>query len=138
MAKPPKWIIAPMAAGAALLAGTKPLLARITYNTIDPAATLRANGRIAEGAALIGCTEGERFQVTLTFRQGDAIGEGQTQGDCIDALTRYDVKVVARGAADFEPGPAEACASAVNTRRGKIIDTRDWCRAADVELVEDK
>src|SRR5205814_2767729 len=100
-----KWIIAPIAAGAAILAGTKPVLARIVNNTIDPGATLAANGRIAEGAALISCTEGERVEIALTFTQGEAIGEGHTQGDCTGVLTRYEIKVVARGAADFEAGP---------------------------------
>src|SRR5437773_417585 len=138
MAKLPKWSVVPITAGAAVLAGTTPLLAKIWVNTIYPTATLTANGRIADGAALIGCTEGERVEVTLTFTQGEAIGEGRTQGDCTDVLTRYDVKVVARGAADFQPGPAEACAFAVNTARGKVVDTRHWCRDAGVELVEEE
>ena len=136
MKKPKKWVIAPIAAGAAVLAGTEPVLAKILRNTIDPTASLHANGRIAEGAALIACTDGERVEVTVTFTQGEVTGEGHTHGKCTGELTRYRVKVKARGGADFEPGPAEACAVAVNTDRGTVVDTREWCREDDIELVE--
>lgn len=103
MVKRSKWIIAPIAAGAAVLAGREPVLAKVIRNTIDPTAGLSARGRIAEGAALLACTEGERV----------------------------------KGAAAFEPGRAEACAVAVDTASGKVVDTRQWCRADGVELVED-
>ena len=132
-----KWIIAPIAAGAAVLGGRE-TFPRIMKNTFDPTASLSAKGRIAEGAALIQCTEGERVKIRVTFTQGPAIGEGRTQGECSGEETRYPVKVVARGSADFLPGQAEACAVAVNTDRGKVVDTRQWCRADGVELVEDE
>ena len=48
-----------------------------------------------------------------------------------------EVAHTARGPAPFQPGPAQACAFAVNTERGKVVDTRRWCRSADIELVED-
>lgn len=133
-----KWIVTPIAAGAAVLAG-EPSLARIMRNTIDPTASLGARGRIAEGVALIACTEGQRVEVTLRFTQGDVIGEGRTEGKCRGELAeaRYPVRVVSRGPADFEPGQAEACAFAVNTYRGEVVDTRQWCREDGVELIEE-
>jgi hypothetical protein len=56
----------------------------------------RPHGR--HGAALIERTAGERVAVTLTFTQGEAVGERRTEGDCTGELTRYPVRVVARGA----------------------------------------
>ena len=137
MAKRSRWLIAPIAAGTAVLAGREPALARIAKNTFEPTASLSAKGHVADGAALIECTEGERVKIRVTFTQGPAIGEGRTQGECTGAETRYPVKVVARGSADFQPGRAEACAVAVDTDHGKVVDTRQWCRADGVELVED-
>ena len=130
-----RWIITPIAAGAAVLAGNAS--GRIMRNTLDLTAIMGAKGRIAEGAALIQCTEGERVKIRVTFTQGRAIGEGRTQGECTGELARYAVKVVARGSADFQPGRAEACAVAVNTDRGNVVEARQWCRADGVELVED-
>src|SRR5205085_2396434 len=132
-----RWVITPIAAGAAVLAGNQPAIARIIVNTIDPTAHISANGRIAEGAALIACTEGQRVEIDLTFTQGDVTGEGRTQGDCTGVLTRYPIRVVAYGPSDFQPGHAEACASAVNTEHAKVDGTRHWCRADGVELTEE-
>ena len=74
MANRSKWVLVAIAAAAAGLAGSGPVLARITVNTIDATASLSAGGRIAEGAALIDCTEGERIEITVTFIQGDVTG----------------------------------------------------------------
>jgi hypothetical protein len=137
MANRAKWVVVPIAAGAAALAGER-AVARLLGNTIDPTASLSAGGRIAEGAALIGCTEGQRIEVKVTFTQGDVTGEGRTQGDCVGTLASYAVKVVARGPAEFQPGHAEACASAVNSERGKVVDTREWCRQDGVELLDEE
>ena len=136
------WIIALAAAGAAMLAGTTPVLGKIMRNTIDTTASLHAGGRVAEGVVLIACDRGQRVKVRVTFTQGAVIGEGRTQGECTAEteadLAPYPVKVVARGAARFQAGPAEACAVAVNTDRGKVVDTKQWCReAGPVELVEE-
>ncbi|MGH7672209.1 MAG: hypothetical protein ACREMC_04870, partial [Gemmatimonadales bacterium] len=123
-----RWIIAVVAVGVAVLAGSAPVLGKILRNTIDATASLHAGGRVAEGVVLVACTPGERVKLKLTFTQGAVIGEGRTQGECAGEgeLARYPVKVVARGAARFQAGPAEACAVAVNTDRGKVVDTEQW------------
>lgn len=132
-----KWGVAPIAAGAAVLVGADPVLARVVSNTIEPTADLSARGRVAEGTAIINCTDGERIDVTVTFTQGPARGTGRTHGRCTGEATGYPVKVVVRGRGAFQPGHAEACASAVNTDRGQVVDTRDWCRSGGVELIEE-
>jgi hypothetical protein len=138
MKKRTKWVIAPIAAGAAVLAGPEPGLGKITRNTIDPTGFLRAGGRSARGAALVTCTKGERVKVTVTFQQGEVVGLGHARGRCTGEPepARYEVEVRALDGARFQPGPADACALAVNTDGGKPVDARVWCRAEDIELLE--
>jgi anti-sigma factor RsiW len=54
-------------------------------------------------------------------------------GVCTAELTEYPVTVPASGER-FTPGLAEACATAENHRRGVLVDSRQWCRAAGVVL----
>lgn len=135
MNKQMKWVIAPIAAGAAVLAGPEPGLGKITRNTIDPTGLLRAGGRSARGAAIVECTKQERLKISVTFKQGDVVGLGRTRGRCTGESGRYEVEVRALDGARFEAGPAAACALAVNTDDGKPVDARVWCRAEDIELV---
>ena len=131
-----RWTLTLAAAGVVVLAATAPVLGKIVRNTIEGTASLHAGGRLAEGVVLIACTPGLR----LTLTQGAVIGEGRTQGECLgeEQVARYPVTVVARGRAGFQAGPAEACAMAINTDRGQVVETRQWCRAAGpVELVEE-
>jgi len=131
-------IIAAVAA-MAVLTTTGPALAKVARNTIDGTAALRANGRIVKGVLLVACTPGERVKLRMTLTQGAAIGEGYAVGDCLgeDEAAHYAVKVAIWGVNKFQAGPADACAVAVDTDRGKVVDTRQWCRAAGpIELVE--
>jgi len=79
-------------------------------------------------------------KLRMTLTQGPAIGEGYAVGDCLgeEEAAHYAVKVTIWGVNKFQAGPADACAVAVDTHRGKVVDTKQWCRAAGpVELIEE-
>ena len=115
--------------------GTVPLWAKILVNTIGGTAALTGHGHVARATVLVGCTEGEQVQVTLTLTQGSVSGTGVGAGVCTGGLTEYDVTVSA-GGDRFTAGLAAACATADNYRHGVLVDSRQWCRAAGVVLVD--
>ncbi len=109
--------------------------AKIAGNTIGATAELLGDGHAAEATVLIACTEGH-IRFTLTLTQDGMSGRGKGAGACTGTLTEYPVTVVSKGAA-FEPGHAEACATAVNLTAGRVVDdVKSWCRADGVELIE--
>ena len=112
-----------------------PLGARIVINTIGGTAALTGHGHVAQATVLVGCTEGEQIQVTLTLTQGSVSGTGVGAGVCTGGLTEYDVTVSA-GGDRFTAGLAAACATADNYRHGVLVDNRQWCRAGGVVLVD--
>jgi hypothetical protein len=127
-----------LVAGMAVLTATGPAFGRIAKNTIGGTAALHANGRVADGVLLVACTPGERVKLRMTLTQGAAIAEGYAAGDCLgeEEAAHYPVKVTIWGVNKLQPGPADACAVAVDLDRGRVVDTRQWCRAAGpVELV---
>ena len=71
--------------------------------------------------------------LAVTAGPVDASGTGQAAGVCTGDVTAYEVTVSAYGDT-FTPGLAEACATADNYRRGILVDTKEWCRAAGVVL----
>jgi hypothetical protein len=110
--------------------------ARIVKNTIAPAAALIGDGHVVRGTILLECTAGQQVQFSLTLTQDGASGTGYGAGVCTGTLTEYEVAVPAEGGT-FTAGLAAACATAVNYRRGVIVDTKEWCREAGVGLSAD-
>jgi hypothetical protein len=121
-------------AGALLTLAAVPAAASLTLNTIGATGTLGPHGRTATVTAIIACTAGQQVSVRVTLTQGPAIGHGVGGGDCTGEPAEYPVRVTARGATSFAPGDAQACAEAINRDRGRIVDTRQWCRAEPVQL----
>jgi hypothetical protein len=107
--------------------------AAISSNTIGPSAKISGHGHLARGTVLVGCTSGERVDMTLTIRQGDAFATGRGAGVCVGRQKGYPIRTVTRGDGVLEPGPASACASAVNTSRSGT-EQRRWCRAGRITL----
>jgi hypothetical protein len=122
---------------AALVMTASPLGARIFTNTIGDTAALIGHGHVVRGTVLLECTAGEQIQFTLTLTQDGASGTGHGAGVCTGDLTAYDVTVPAGGGNTFTAGLAEACATAADYRRGVVVDTKEWCRAAGVALSAD-
>ena len=124
-------ITAALTAALAITAAT--VGARIFTNTIGGEAALIGDGHVAQGIVLLDCTAGQQVQFTLTLIQDGASGTGHGAGVCTGGVSAYEVTVQADGDT-FTPGLAAACAAAVNYRRGRIDDTKEWCRAAGVVL----
>jgi hypothetical protein len=115
--------------------GTVSLGAKVITNTIGGTAALTGHGHVARATVLVGCTEGEQVQLTLTLTQGGVSGTGAAAGVCTGELTEYDVTVPAAGDS-FTAGLAAACATADNYRHGVLAESRQWCRAGGVVLVD--
>jgi hypothetical protein len=108
--------------------------AAITNNTIGPTAKISGHGYLVRGTVLVACTSGQRVDLTLTIRQGDAVSTGRASGICGGGQKAYPVRTIARGDGAFEAGPATACATAANSSEGRIVDHRRWCRAGRITL----
>lgn len=121
--------------GALLTLATVPATASLSSNTIGATGALGPQGRTATVTAIIACTAGQQVSVRVTLTQGQAIGHGVGGGDCTGEAAEYPVRVTAQGAASFVPGDAQACGEAINRDRGRIVDTRQWCRADPVQLI---
>lgn len=122
--------------GALLTLATVPATAAISSpGGIGGTGGLGPQGRTATVTAIIGCTAGQQVSVRVTLVQGQAIGHGVGGGDCTGEAAEYPVRVTAQGAASFVPGDAQACGEAINRDRGRIVDTRQWCRADPVQLI---
>jgi hypothetical protein len=109
--------------------------ARLLTNTFAATGVLGPQGRTAEVIVLVECTAGERLHVEVTLTQGGVFGRGEAAGRCTGQLAEYPVRVAVRGAGGFSVGQAEACGFAVDRAQGRIVDTRQWCRAGGVQLV---
>jgi hypothetical protein len=119
--------------GAGLIPPASPAEARVIMNTIGPTAALIGHGHVARGTVLLECTAGEHVRFTLTLTQPGASGTGRGAGVCTGELTAFKVTVPAKGAR-FTEGTATACATAIDSARGVVVETRQWCRAAGVTL----
>lgn len=124
-----------MLSAAMLTLAAVPATAVMTGNTIGATGALGPHGRTATVTAIIECTAGQQVSVRVTLTQGPAIGHGVGGGDCTGQPAEYPVRVAARRATSFAPGGAQACAEAINRDRGRIVDTKQWCRAEPVHLV---
>jgi hypothetical protein len=108
--------------------------ARIMRNTIGDSAALIGGGHAVEATVLLECdAAGQQVQFTLTLTQNGVSATGHGAGVCSGALEAYEVTVPA-GGEPFTAGPAEACATAENYRRGRLDDAKQWCRAGGVTL----
>ena len=101
---------------------------RLSANTIDPLATLSANGEHIAITGPLRTTQVEwiEMRVTVTQRTTGALAEGRLMllGTGVDQHWQLDVDV--RGRAEFEEGPATAVALAVTSRQGRTTDAHQW------------
>ena len=118
-----------IAAGALLGVVAVPLAwPRIAYNTIDPVAIVTDVGRHVVVTGPLACTSGERayLRVTLTQRATGAIAEGSALVTCTDVIEQWSVDTVIQGKQGFQPGPAVATAVARTVQRGTTTDAHQW------------
>jgi hypothetical protein len=103
-------------------------LAKISFNTIDPLATLTDRGRLVIATGPITCTRGERvyLRVTITQRESGAVAEGRGPVVCTGNSQHWEVHAATQGKASFEEGPALAVAVARSADRGQITDAHQW------------
>jgi hypothetical protein len=115
----------------ALFVAPYTIFANMHSNTIDPVATVGEQGKFGYVTALIACTAGERLSVRVTVTQEDAnsVAEGRTYATCTEGEQRLKVRVWAQTMTRLGKGPADACALAMTQRNGRVIDTRQWCKA---------
>ncbi len=111
------------------------VFARITFNTIDPVATVSQGGSRIRVTGPIEVTAGELCQqrVTVTQRSTSAVAEGYTQFRGTGARQQWEVVVAVHGGEKFVPGPATAVGLARTTARGKATDAHQWL--VEVNLV---
>ena len=90
--------------------------AKITFNTIDPVATVTDNGRRIIVTGPIACTEGEGcdLRIVVSQRSTGAVAEGRTRLTCSgeNDQQQWSVEARAQGNETFEAGPATAVAFA--------------------------
>ena len=91
-----------------------------------------ALGTVSLGAKVITNTIGGTAALT---GHGHVSGTGVGAGVCTGELTESEVTVPAAGDS-FTVGLASACATADNYRHGVLADSRQWCRAGGVVLVD--
>jgi hypothetical protein len=107
---------------------TRPTLAGIALNTIDPVAHLTERGRELMVTGPIVCTAGERttLHVTVTQRTTGAVGQGDTRLTCTGALQQWEVRVSHHKRAAFAYGAATAVALARTRVQGAPTDAHQW------------
>ena len=106
------------------------VFARITFNTIDPVATVSDNGRRITVTGPIACTDGEDadLRVLVTQRSTGAVAEGRTRITCTGESSelQWTVEASVQGRATFEAGPATAVALASTSEHGESTDAHQW------------
>ena len=107
-----------------------------TFNTINPVAIVRSDGREVVASGPIQCDEGHCLQlrVTVTQETTAAVAEAVWDGECAGRVQKWEVTAVATGECRFEEGLAKVCALATTTHSGKGSDADQWCK--DVVLVK--
>jgi hypothetical protein len=107
---------------------TRPALARIVTNTIDPVAVVVDDGRHLVVTGPITCTANERayLRVTVTQRTTGAVAEGRTLITCTGGVQQWEVHAATEGKNTFEEGPATAVALGRTTTRGSVTDADQW------------
>jgi alpha-tubulin suppressor-like RCC1 family protein len=99
---------------------------------IDPATTVKANGRVATVTVVATCEEGQWLHVNVTLTQGSVNGRGVAAGRCTGGLTRYPVTVPAQGPNPFLDGAAVAAAEATIQEPGSLAETQAWTRQVTI------
>jgi hypothetical protein len=101
---------------------------KITFNTVDPVASLGDGGRRLVLTGPISNTQVEwvDLRVTVTQRTTGAIAEGRVRFAGTTVVQQWDWEAAAQGQERFEPGAATAVAVAVSSRNGKATDAHPW------------
>jgi hypothetical protein len=102
--------------------------ARITFNTIDPTATVGDNGRriVLTGPIQTDVVEKIYLRVKVTQRTTGAVADGIAILRGTGELQHWEVRATTRGKASFEPGPATATAVAITSAEGQTSDAHQW------------
>ncbi len=130
MLKTPRHWLAAAVVGVAL-AGvvlSTSALAKLARNTIDPVATLAAQGRVITLTGPIEATAGETVyaRVTVTQRSTGAVAEGIAFFTGTGATQQWRVKAVTVTREAFEEGAATAVGLARSTERARATDAHQW------------
>ena len=106
----------------------RPASARIMQNTIDPVAAVSDNGRHVIVTGPVQCTAGERYhiRVTVTQRSTGALAQGHALMRCTEDIQQWQVRAWTQGWESFEEGDATAVATARTTDRGHATDAHQW------------
>lgn len=105
-----------------------------TVPAFGPTGTLTHEGRRVKTTVNIHCTDGQTIQFSLTITQRGATGVAFGDGRCTGKSRSYPVTAFARRGMRFSTGNADACASAINRKRKRVVDTRTWCRKPGLTL----
>src|SRR5438309_7245585 len=99
MMRRPAFIAAALALASVLVLIAPTAFARVVSNTIDPFATIKANGRQIIVTGPVQCTAGETFdvRVTVTQRATGALAEGRTRFKCSGATQHWLIDAPAHG-----------------------------------------
>jgi hypothetical protein len=111
------------------LVGAQTALARITRNTIDPVATLTAQGRhvtVTGPIEILPAGETVYLRVTVTQRTTGAVAEGIAFLTGTGAIQQWTVRATTQSRERFEEGAATAVAVARSTERGSATDAHQW------------
>jgi len=114
-------------------------VARITYNTINPVATLTGDGRHVVLTGPIQCDGNQPadLRLTVTQRSTGAIAEGTGRIECTPGVRQWEVRAATQGKARFAEGPAIAVGLAISsTGRGDADDAHQW--RVEVIVVEEE
>ncbi len=115
----------------------QPVFAAISNNTIDPTATLSADGRHVTVTGPIECTAGDTLviRITVTEASTGAIGQGHSISPCTGEIQQFSVTATAVGAPSFAEGSGQACALGVTRRNRVNTDILQWCAVNGVTFV---
>ena len=101
---------------------------------VDPAVSLKPNGRIALVTALMNCPTGGEAHISLTLQQGQVSGAGNFVAGCEGGLVEVPLTVPAQGPAGFQTGPANATVEAVVKDQGVVTEDQHWTRAVTLSI----
>jgi hypothetical protein len=110
-------------------ASAPPAFARLAVNTIDPEASVSADGRqlVVTGPCRIE-PAGERvsLRVTVTQRTTGAVAEGRVFFTGTGELQHWELRATTRGQPSFAPGAATATAIATTRAGAETTDAHQW------------
>ena len=102
--------------------------AKISINTIDPTATLKANGRLitVTGPVATDTAQPVFMRVTVTQRSTGAMAEGYASFTGTVLPQQWTVQARTIGAKSFDSGPATVVALAQTKVQGLPDDAHQW------------